>query len=200
MDGKVAIITGASSGIGLAIAQKWVARGGRVALVARTASKLEAEARKLGEAAAAFPLDVLDFAALQDLPRPRGRKVRPPRRPREQRRSQSSRRDRQVRAEPARGHHHDQPHLPDRPHARGAAPSREGRLHHPARQHRGHGPGPRRGDVQRFQGRPSRVRARRRLRDANIAASTSGASAPAPSTRVFWAISSRCPTSSSRSR
>lgn len=69
MDGKVALITGASSGIGLAIAQKWVARGGRVALVARTAAKLEVEARKLGEAAAAFPLDVLDFAALQDLPR-----------------------------------------------------------------------------------------------------------------------------------
>ncbi len=69
MDGKVALITGASSGIGLAIAQKWVARGGRVALVARTAAKLEAEARKLGEAAAAFPLDVRDLAALQALPR-----------------------------------------------------------------------------------------------------------------------------------
>ncbi len=69
MDGKVTIITGASSGIGLAIAQKWVARGGRVALVARTASKLEKEARALGEGAAAFPLDVLDFAALQELPR-----------------------------------------------------------------------------------------------------------------------------------
>ncbi len=69
MDGKVAIVTGASSGIGLAIAEKWVARGGRVALVARTASKLAAEAKRLGEAAAAFPLDVLDFAALEALPR-----------------------------------------------------------------------------------------------------------------------------------
>ena len=69
MNGKVAIVTGASSGIGLAIAQKWVARGGRVALVARTASKLEAEAKKLGDAASAFPLDVSDLVALQDLPR-----------------------------------------------------------------------------------------------------------------------------------
>jgi short-subunit dehydrogenase len=69
MLGKVAIVTGASSGIGLSVARMWVARGGRVALVARTASKLEAAARELGEGAAAFPLDVLDLTALEALPR-----------------------------------------------------------------------------------------------------------------------------------
>jgi short-subunit dehydrogenase len=68
MQGKVAIVTGASTGIGLAIARRFVARGGRVALVARTKSKLEEAAREIGEAAVAFPLDVVDFAALEALP------------------------------------------------------------------------------------------------------------------------------------
>ena len=69
MRSKVAIVTGASSGIGLSVARKWVARGGRVALVARTRSKLEAIAKELGEdRAAAFPLDVTDLDALAALP------------------------------------------------------------------------------------------------------------------------------------
>lgn len=68
MQGKVAIVTGASTGIGLAIARRFAARGGRVAVVARTPSKLESAAREIGEAAVAFPLDVLDFAALEALP------------------------------------------------------------------------------------------------------------------------------------
>jgi len=67
---KVALITGASSGIGLAVAQQFVARGGRVALVARTRATLEAVARELGDGrAACFPLDVRDGAALATLPR-----------------------------------------------------------------------------------------------------------------------------------
>jgi short-subunit dehydrogenase len=70
MQGKVAIVTGASSGIGLSVAQKWVARGGRVALVARTRSKLEAIAKELGvDRAAAFPLDVMDLDAIEALPK-----------------------------------------------------------------------------------------------------------------------------------
>jgi len=69
MQGKVAIVTGASTGIGLSVARLWVARGGRVALVARTASTLEAAARDLGPNAAAFPLDVSDLAALEALPK-----------------------------------------------------------------------------------------------------------------------------------
>jgi short-subunit dehydrogenase len=68
MQGKVAIVTGASSGIGLAFARMWVARGGRAALVARTASKLEEAARELGAGAKAFPLDVQDLGALEVLP------------------------------------------------------------------------------------------------------------------------------------
>jgi short-subunit dehydrogenase len=47
--GKVAIVTGASSGIGLSVAKMWAARGGRVALVARTKSKLDDVAKEIGE-------------------------------------------------------------------------------------------------------------------------------------------------------
>jgi short-subunit dehydrogenase len=66
---KVAIVTGASSGIGLATAKKLVAKGARVALVARTKDKLEAAARELGEGrAVAFPLDVKDRAGIEALP------------------------------------------------------------------------------------------------------------------------------------
>jgi short-subunit dehydrogenase len=66
--GRVAIVTGASSGIGLSVARAWAARGGQVALVARTEKKLEAAARDIGPSARAFPLDVTDLEALEALP------------------------------------------------------------------------------------------------------------------------------------
>jgi len=70
---RVAITTGASSGIGLSVARKLVGRGARVALVARTGDKLETIARELnggngGDRAAAFPLDVKDRAGVEALP------------------------------------------------------------------------------------------------------------------------------------
>lgn len=69
MKGKVAIVTGASSGIGLAVARLVVARGGKVALVARTAKTLEEAATALGrDAAYPFPLDVKDLDAVAALP------------------------------------------------------------------------------------------------------------------------------------
>jgi short-subunit dehydrogenase len=70
MQGKVAIVTGASSGIGLAVARRIVGEGGSVALVARTRSTLEEAARSLGaDRAAVYPIDVKDFGALTALPR-----------------------------------------------------------------------------------------------------------------------------------
>lgn len=69
LQGSVSIVTGASSGIGLAVARMLARAGGRVALVARTRGKLEAIADELGPgSAAAFPLDVMDLGALTRLP------------------------------------------------------------------------------------------------------------------------------------
>jgi short-subunit dehydrogenase len=71
-DGKVAIVTGASSGIGLSVARKLVAEGAKVALVARTKDALERIARELCAvregSAAAFPCDVKDLETLRRLP------------------------------------------------------------------------------------------------------------------------------------
>lgn len=58
---QVAIITGASEGIGKALAQQIVAAGGRVALAARSEGKLKALVAYLGEERAlAVPTDVTD--------------------------------------------------------------------------------------------------------------------------------------------
>jgi len=65
MNGKVALVTGASAGIGLEVSRRLAALGARVAMVARTESKLR-EANVPGSEV--FPLDVKDLAALQELP------------------------------------------------------------------------------------------------------------------------------------
>ena len=49
LDGKVAIVTGASSGIGTAIAQAMSAAGARVVLTGRDEGRLRAATRELGE-------------------------------------------------------------------------------------------------------------------------------------------------------
>ncbi|HEV3168866.1 MAG TPA: SDR family oxidoreductase [Actinocrinis sp.] len=56
-EGKVAVVTGASRGIGLAVATKLVARGARVCITARTAETLAEAVEKLGgpERAIAVP-------------------------------------------------------------------------------------------------------------------------------------------------
>jgi short-subunit dehydrogenase len=52
------VVTGASSGIGAALARALVDNGGRVALVARRADQIEALSDQLGATAVAVPLDV----------------------------------------------------------------------------------------------------------------------------------------------
>ena len=68
--GEVAIVTGASSGIGAATARELGRRGARLALAARRATELEAQAeaiRRAGGEAVAIPTDVSEPAQVREL-------------------------------------------------------------------------------------------------------------------------------------
>lgn len=58
--GKVALVVGASSGIGLAIAERLLASGARVAVAGRRAEELMAFQTRSGGAAVAVPADITD--------------------------------------------------------------------------------------------------------------------------------------------
>jgi len=62
--GRVAVITGASSGIGEATARALAADGHRVALLARRADRIQALADELGDGAIAIEADVTDRESL----------------------------------------------------------------------------------------------------------------------------------------
>jgi ribitol 2-dehydrogenase len=60
LDGKVAAVTGAASGIGLASAEAMLAAGARVMLIDRDAAALEALSEKHGAAVTPLVIDLLD--------------------------------------------------------------------------------------------------------------------------------------------
>lgn len=67
LEGRVVVVTGASSGIGEACAVAFAAKGAKVVLAARRAERLAGLVERLGDAAMAVTTDVTDEAAVQNL-------------------------------------------------------------------------------------------------------------------------------------
>ena len=67
LQGKVAVVTGGGSGVGLSVARKLVAAGAKVVVAGRDAAKLEAAVKELGDSALAVPTDVSIAAQCQNL-------------------------------------------------------------------------------------------------------------------------------------
>ena len=67
LDGRTAIITGGGSGIGFAIAERFVREGAHVIIAGRRAQRLEEAAAKLGRGTRGIPTDVSDEAQVQRL-------------------------------------------------------------------------------------------------------------------------------------
>src|SRR5437879_8751090 len=65
LEGKVAVITGGNSGIGLATAKLFVAEGAHVAITGRNQATLKAAAEELGPNGLAIVADVTDIAATE---------------------------------------------------------------------------------------------------------------------------------------
>jgi ribitol 2-dehydrogenase len=67
LEGKVAVITGASTGIGRAVAQELAARGARVVIAARSRERLDEAAATLGAGCSAVVADVTRAADVRRL-------------------------------------------------------------------------------------------------------------------------------------
>jgi 3-oxoacyl-[acyl-carrier protein] reductase len=68
LEGRVALVMGASRGLGRAIATSLAGEGARVAIASRSREKLEAAAGEIGDPATAFVADASDLERLAGLP------------------------------------------------------------------------------------------------------------------------------------
>ncbi|MFD4429116.1 SDR family NAD(P)-dependent oxidoreductase [Nocardia sp. NPDC058497] len=66
-DGKIALITGGSSGMGLATAHRFVAEGARIVVTGRDKTRLDAAVAELGERAHGIAGDVTDLGDLDTM-------------------------------------------------------------------------------------------------------------------------------------
>src|ERR1700693_2814593 len=67
LEGKVAVVTGGNSGIGLATAQRFVAEGAYIFITGRRQSELDVAVRQIGKSVAAVQGDVSNLADLDRL-------------------------------------------------------------------------------------------------------------------------------------
>ncbi|MBO9128054.1 MULTISPECIES: SDR family NAD(P)-dependent oxidoreductase [unclassified Rhizobium] len=67
LDSKTAVVTGGSSGIGFAIAERFIREGAKVYITGRRPAELDVAANKLGEKAKAIQSDVSDLGSLDRL-------------------------------------------------------------------------------------------------------------------------------------
>jgi NAD(P)-dependent dehydrogenase (short-subunit alcohol dehydrogenase family) len=67
LEGKIALITGGSSGIGLATAKRFISEGASVVIAARDKQKLDAAVEEMGPGAMAVQADVSKLTDLDRL-------------------------------------------------------------------------------------------------------------------------------------
>ena len=67
LQGKVCVVTGAANGIGLSIAERFLAEGATVMIADLNAEQAETEAKRLGENAISWKVDVTSSESVKQM-------------------------------------------------------------------------------------------------------------------------------------